>query len=45
MRDERMKASDYIPPKIEVFEADELIEKIGPVISCSGFGGATSGCG
>jgi len=35
---------EYTPPKLEVFEAQELLEKLGPVVSCSGYGGATSGC-
>jgi len=35
---------DYIPPKIEVIEASEIFEKLGPVISCSSYGGSTSGC-
>jgi len=43
-----MKKSEeisYLPPKLVVVEINELIEKLGPVISCSGFGGATgAGC-
>jgi len=39
-----VKVEVYEPPTIEVFEARELIEKLGPVVSCSGYGGATSGC-
>ena len=35
---------EYIPPKIEIFNEVEVIEKLGPVLSCSGYGGATSGC-
>jgi len=39
-----MEKLEYETPKIEVFEAYELLEKLGPVVSCSGYGGATSGC-
>jgi len=35
---------EYVPPQLEVFDAYELIEKLGPAVSCSGYGGATSGC-
>ena len=35
---------DYTPPKLEIIDAKELSEKLGPVVSCSGYGGATSGC-
>jgi hypothetical protein len=35
----------YLPPKFEVIEINELYEKLGPAVSCSGFSGAiTGGC-
>jgi hypothetical protein len=35
----------YSPPKMVIVEINELFEKLGPVVSCSGFGGAvTGGC-
>ena len=34
----------YEPPKLEIMDAVDIFEKLGPVVSCSGYGGATSGC-
>ena len=44
MPKDRFEDLVYIPPELEVFEASELMEKLGPAISCSGYGGAASGC-
>jgi len=44
MTEKFTKKVKYIPPKIEIFEFSELYDKLGPVISCSGFGGSSSGC-
>ena len=39
---------EYIPPEIDLVDAFEILDKIGPVMSCSAFGGAgwsvPSGC-
>ena len=35
---------EYVPPNIEIFEITEIMNKLGPVLSCSGFGGSSSGC-
>jgi hypothetical protein len=34
----------YIPPKLEVLNISEVLESIGPVISCSAYGGAVTNC-
>ena len=34
----------YVPPHLEVIDPQELIDKLSPVMSCSGFGGAVAGC-
>jgi len=34
----------YEPPSLEIFSIEEIYENLGPVVSCSGYGGATSGC-
>ena len=44
MTEKKNQEIDYHPPKLDIIDADEIMEKFGPVISCSGFGGATSGC-
>ena len=46
--DEKMKEkigkTEYIPPKMEVLTPTDIMEKLGPVVSCSGYGGAVTGC-
>ena len=44
MVDKKILDLEYTPPKLEVVNASEIFEKLGPAISCSGFGGSTSGC-
>ena len=34
----------YIPPEIEIVKSTDILVKLGPVVSCSGFGGAQTGC-
>jgi hypothetical protein len=34
----------YIPPKLEVLDISEVLENIGPAISCSAYGGAVTNC-
>jgi len=44
MSDNCIKNVEYVPPIIEIIEASDIMEKLGPVVSCSSFGGSTSGC-
>jgi len=34
----------YLPPKLVFVEISEIIEELGPAISCSGYGGSVTGC-
>ena len=34
----------YVPPELVVIDAAEMMEELGPILTCSGYGGATSGC-
>lgn len=43
MKKEKIEVS-YLPPKLVIVEISELLEELGPAISCSAYGGATSGC-
>jgi len=40
----RVDELEYTPPKIVVLETSELLEKFGPVINCSSFGGSVTNC-
>lgn len=44
MSDDKSREIQYIPPKVEILNISELMEKIGPAISCSGYGGSVTGC-
>jgi hypothetical protein len=44
MEKETLNQSKYNPPEIEIFGEKDLFEKFGPVLSCSGFGGAVTEC-
>jgi len=34
----------YLPPKLVFVEVSEILEDLGPAISCSGYGGSVTGC-
>jgi hypothetical protein len=41
----KIEEFEYVPPKMEILETSDIMTKLGPVVSCSGFGGAvTGGC-
>jgi len=35
---------EYKPPEMETLSASDIMDKLGPVLSCSGYGGAATGC-
>ena len=40
----RVETLEYEPPRIEILDTVELLEKLGPAVTCSGFEGAVTGC-
>ena len=45
MDKDHVEVFEYVPPKLEIFEMSELMERLGPAVSCSGYNnGAVGGC-
>jgi len=39
-----MNRSEYQPPSVVTLAPTEIMEVLGPSLSCTGFGGSASGC-
>jgi hypothetical protein len=44
MSETEIRKTEYIPPLLVVLETTDVVEKLAPVLSCSGYGGAVTGC-
>ena len=44
MSEKSTKDKGYIPPEMLTLDVSDIMEKLGPVMNCSGYGGAASGC-
>lgn len=44
MEERRDETLQYVPPKVEVIKATEFLLSLGQTLSCSGYGGAVTGC-
>ncbi len=44
MKEKTKDTIKYVPPKLKVLDLYEVMDNLGPALSCSGYGGAVSGC-